>query len=331
MTEANTGLALISPCKLNLCLFVLGKRPDGFHNLQSIFVPLSFGDTMSFVKGHAPEEALEQIAALNARTAFNYAELDGHGVKQAPAQNKVEVQSAHGITLVSTKELGVALEHNLIFKAAKLLQEKSGQSFAVTIGIDKRIPMGGGLGGGSSNAASTLLALNHLFSLNLSQETLQDLGAQLGSDVPFFVQGTSALVEGRGEVITPLELKPCDYLVVIPKCHVSTKEIFTDPELKQHYSALRSHEEIISDPYGNDLLPVVTKKFCEIGHTLDRLVKYGRPAMSGTGASCFVACSHADDALAEVLSGSVLAPNDCGYTIFSAKLCSPSLTIQALS
>ena len=311
-------ITCLSPCKLNLCLYVLGKRPDGFHNLQSLFTPLTFGDTMTF--GSEPP-TLSDLQALPLDASVAQLRADGTQVQETLARC---TQSAAGITLTSTQPLGVELADNLIYRAARLLQTTTGRNFTVHIGLHKRIPMGGGLGGGSSNAATTLVTLNRMLELGLCTEQLTELGARLGSDVPFFVHGTSALVEGRGEVITPLDLPPQYYLVVTPDVHVSTKAIFTDPALKEHYSAPRSHEEVLAGPYGNDLVAVVTKNFCEIGHTLERLVKYGHPAMSGTGASCFVACSDAQAAQAAFAEVTQQSLNlGCGYRVFVAHTLKP--------
>ena len=337
MTFAPQGLTLLSPCKLNLCLYVLGPRPDGFHNLQSVFTPLDFGDTMVVRPGTDAAAAFAQLSASNqqaAATARTYVTLDGAGQVVPPPQATPCVQTRESVTLVSTSALNFPLEHNLIYRAVKLLEATCQRLLTVTIGLDKRIPMGGGLGGGSSNAATTLLALNAIFELGLTTAQLAHLGAQLGSDAPFFVHGTSALVEGRGELITPLNLAPQSYLVVTPRCHVSTKEIFTAPELKRHYSAPRQPSEVVSQLYCNDLVPVVTEKFCEIGHTLDILVKYGHPAMSGTGASCFVACPDAATAqhwFEELTQHGSSLGLACGATVFWTRAVSPSLTIQALS
>lgn len=250
------SLEVLSPCKLNLFLYITGKRPDGFHNLQSLFCLLDFGDTMSF---EVTDDGLGQFSL--------------------------------------TPDMGFAVEQNLIYKAVMLLRAQSGRNVSVRVHINKRIPMGGGLGGGSSNAATTLLVVNHLAQLGLSQEKLLELGAQLGSDVPFFVGGHSAFVEGRGEIISPLELKSETYLVVTPPCHVSTKEVFTDPELKNYYHEPRPLNELMATTFANDCVAVVRKKYCEIGHNLDRLVKYGHPAMSGTGASCFTSFPSSEQAL----------------------------------
>lgn len=199
------------------------------------------------------------------------------------------------ITLVNT--MGMKPEENLIYRAVRALQEHSGRRFSVTVDVKKVLPMGGGLGGGSSNAATTLLVVNHLAKLNMDNQTLQNIGATLGSDVPFFVGGHHAYVEGRGEYLRFLELDERWYLVVTPDCHVSTREIFTDPGLKEHFSPERTFEDAMDCMYNNDCECTVRKKFSEVGLTLDYLVKYGRAAMSGTGASCYVAFDTREEAL----------------------------------
>lgn len=279
---------VISPCKINLFLYITGKRADGFHDLQSLFCLLDHGDTMRFE-----------------------VENDGKG--------RIELGNT----------MGMALEDNLIYKAVKLLQEHSKRNFSVKVEVDKILPMGGGLGGGSSNAATTLLVVNKLAKLNINKETLESLGAQLGSDVPFFVGGHNAYVEGRGEFLYPRDLPERYYLVVTPAMHVSTKDVFTDPELKNHFSPKRSLDELLSVPYGNDCIAIVRKKFCEIGHTLDRLVKYGHAAMSGTGASCFVAFD--DLATAKQAQAQLQQELDCKFVSFVARSINYSPVASAIS
>lgn len=254
-TPPISKVQVLSPCKINLCLYVLGKRPDGFHDLQSLFCLLNYGDTMTFTV-------------------------------TADGQQRLELP----------QNLGIKLEDNLIYKAVTLLQHEAGLHDSIRIEIDKKIPMGGGLGGGSSNAATTLLVLNALAKLKLSPEQLLALGARLGSDVPFFVQGHNAFVEGRGERIHTMDFTKKYYLVVTPDCHVSTKEIFTDPRLPQYFSPRRDLATLFSTPFSNDCVTLVSQKFPEIGQILNILVKYGRSAMSGTGASCFCVFPHQEAA-----------------------------------
>lgn len=277
---------VLSPCKLNLFLYVTGKRDDGFHNLQSLFCILDHGDTMRF-----------------------------------------EVQDDDKGEFKLVKDMGFPVEQNLIFKAWKLLCEHSHKNFSVTVDVDKRLPMGGGLGGGSSNAATTLLVLNHVAKLGISNEELCDLGAKLGSDVPFFVAGHNAFVEGRGEVLKAVTVPEKHYLVVTPKVHISTKDVFTNPELKQHYSPVRGFDELMAGPYDNDLIAIVRKNYCEIGHTLDRLVKYGVTAMSGTGASCFVSFDSEKEARAALSDFTV----PFAFDAFIARSVNESHVLKALT
>ena len=169
-----TSLTVLSPCKLNLFLYITGRRPDGYHNLQTLFSLLNYGDEMTFT----PHD-------------------DGRIVIDGPFDFPVE--------------------KNLIYKAALLLKERLPQDRAATSGCSvrvlKRIPEGGGLGGGSSNAATTLLILNKLWKVGLQEEELESLGLTLGADVPVFVRGTAAFASGVGEKLTSLTLPPTHAVV----------------------------------------------------------------------------------------------------------------------
>ncbi|MFZ2288063.1 MAG: 4-(cytidine 5'-diphospho)-2-C-methyl-D-erythritol kinase [Halopseudomonas yangmingensis] len=186
-----------------------------------------------------------------------------------------------------TPELpGVPVESNLVVRAAHLLQQASGTSLGADIRLEKRLPMGGGIGGGSSDAATTLLGLNHLWKTGLSLEQLAVLGLQLGADVPVFVQGRAAWAEGVGEQLTPVEIDEPWYLLVVPDCHVSTAEIFSDERLTRDTSpitlqAFREHGG------RNDCLPVVTTRYHEVRNTLILLNNYCEAKMTGTGSCLF--------------------------------------------
>ena len=247
------SFSCLSPCKLNLFLYITGRRPDGYHDLQTLFCLLDYGDTMHF-------------------------NVDG--------DNKIKLLT----------DFGFPQEDNLIYKAAKMLKEYSKTNKGCSILIDKILPQGGGLGGGSSNAATTLLVLNKLWGTNLSEDELASLGKQLGADVPVFIRGKSAFAEGVGEKLSPLELPKRYYLVYTPDCHVSTKAVFGDPNLKRD-SKKRSLNELLSQPFNNDFTPTVRKNYYEVGHALDRLVKYGPAFMSGSGSSCFVSFNEKADAV----------------------------------
>ncbi|MDM8182029.1 4-(cytidine 5'-diphospho)-2-C-methyl-D-erythritol kinase, partial [Marinobacter salarius] len=184
------SLVLPSPAKLNLFLHILGRRPDGYHELQTLFQFLNYGDTLT----------------LTART-------DGRIVLEQPLP-------------------GVPDEENLIVRAARQLAATAGHTTpGVSIAVDKQLPMGGGLGGGSSNAATTLVGLNRLWGLNRSLDELAELGLSLGADVPVFVRGHAAWGEGVGERLTDANPPEDWFLVIKPPCDISTKEIFSEQGL----------------------------------------------------------------------------------------------------
>ncbi len=181
---------------------------------------------------------------------------------------------------------GVPPEDNLIVRAARSLQQASGTRLGADIRLDKRLPMGGGIGGGSSDAATTLVGLNHLWQTGLSLEQLADLGIRLGADVPVFVHGRAAWAEGVGEQLTPVELDEPWYLVVVPPCQVSTAEIFSDERLTRDtppitLAAFREHGG------RNDCLPVVMTRYNEIRNTLILLNNFCEAKMTGTGSCLF--------------------------------------------
>jgi 4-diphosphocytidyl-2-C-methyl-D-erythritol kinase len=182
-----------APAKLNLFLHVVGKRPDGYHLLQSLFVLIDWADTLHFER--RDDGALQR------------------------------------------HDRGDALpEDDLCLRAARALRQASGSAFGADIHIEKRLPSGAGMGGGSSDAASTLLALNRLWGLNWSRERLLPIALKLGADVPFFVGGRNAFVEGIGEVLTPLEVPELQLAVVKPGASIATKDIFSSPLLQRSES-----------------------------------------------------------------------------------------------
>ncbi len=182
---------------------------------------------------------------------------------------------------------GVPESHDLAVRAARLLQMKTGCQLGADISIEKRIPMGGGLGGGSSNAATVLLALNRLWGLDLSRSSLIELGLHLGADVPFFVFGQNAWVEGIGEDLQPISLPPASYAVLTPLVHVSTPTVFAQEDLTRN--SLPAKMSAFSGGFGhNDLQPVVCRMYPEVASSLDWLKQFGDARMSGSGASVFV-------------------------------------------
>jgi len=237
-----------APAKLNLFLHITGRRADGYHQLQSVFQFLDYGDELTFTLNDSGE--VRRISDLP----------------------------------------GVPSEQDLVVRAAKLLLKHTNCTRGVDIEIDKRLPMGGGLGGGSSNAATTLIALNELCELGLPVDELAVLGLQLGADVPVFVGGSAAWAEGVGEELTPLEGEqaPAEpwYLVIKPACSVATEVVFNAPDLTRDCHPITiSH---FLDGQGiNVCEAVVKKRFPLVANALDFLLKYAPARMTGTGACVF--------------------------------------------
>ena len=243
------ALRWFAPAKLNLFLHVLGQRNDGYHQLQTMFQLLDEGDTLQF----------EPLS-------------DG--------ELRFEVRS-------NTTGQRLPLEDNLILQAARLLRTHAGvPALGARISVDKRIPTGGGLGGGSSDAATTLIALNRYWQLNLSQTDLKALGLQLGADVPFFIDGRSAWGEGVGEQLQAVTLPPRWYLVVTPDCTVSTAEIFSHENLTRNSPAI-TIADFLSGGSRNDCEPVTCELYPEVARALTWLTQFGLARMTGTGASVF--------------------------------------------
>ncbi len=197
---------------------------------------------------------------------------------------------------------GVTAEQDLLVRAARLLQTESGTDWGVDITIEKRLPMGAGLGGGSSDAATTLVALNHLWNLQLSVDCLAALGLRLGADVPVFVRGHAAWAEGVGEQLTPLDLPQPWYVVLVPPCHVSTAEIFRAPELTRNARPI-TIAAFLTGAGVNVCEPVVRRHYPEVGAALDWLARYAPARMSGTGAAVFAAFP--DEAQARAVASEV--------------------------
>ena len=235
-----------APAKLNLLLHITGQREDGYHELQTVFQFLDYGDELQF----------------QPRT-------DGR------------IQRAQDVA-------GVPAEEDLVVRAAKALQQSCGCEQGVDISLDKKLPMGAGLGGGSSDAATTLHALNRIWDCGLSSEALAEIGLKLGADVPVFVHGFAAFAEGIGEQLTPVELEQHWYLVVTPDIHVSTAAIFNDLELTRDCPAIKICG-LRDSGWDNVCLPVVTKHYPKVAEALEMLGQYAEARMSGTGASVFAA------------------------------------------
>jgi 4-diphosphocytidyl-2-C-methyl-D-erythritol kinase len=181
---------------------------------------------------------------------------------------------------------GVPPETDLVVRAARALQSATGCTAGADIALHKRLPMGGGLGGGSSDAATTLHALNRLWRLGLGVDELAAIGLRLGADVPVFVRGHSSWSEGVGEVLTPIVLPPAWYLVVRPPCEVSTRDVFADPELTRN-SPLMTIADFLAGAWGNDCRPVVEQRYPPVAEALRWLGRFTLPRLTGTGSCVF--------------------------------------------
>jgi 4-diphosphocytidyl-2-C-methyl-D-erythritol kinase len=197
-----------------------------------------------------------------------------------------------GAIMRVTELPGVPAEKDLVVRAARLLQETAGVTRGVDIVVEKRLPMGGGLGGGSSDAATTLLVLNRLWGVNHSREQLMALGLKLGADVPIFVFGRNAFAEGVGEQLTAVELPPAWYAVLVPPVQVPTAEIFSLPELTRNTLPVKispfSAGQVCLEGH-NDLEPVVVGRYPAVAEHLGWLKQHGDARMTGSGACVFAA------------------------------------------
>jgi len=262
-----------APAKLNLFLHVTGRRADGYHLLQTVFRFLDHGDSLRCEPRH------------------------------------------DGRIVLATALPGVAPESNLVVRAAKTLRQVAGAGFAdcgVTLHLEKRLPMGGGLGGGSSDAATTLIALNHLWRTGLDRQQLQRIGLTLGADVPIFIHGHTAFAEGIGEQFTDVAPPPAWYLVLAPPVAVPTAQIFSAAALRRDTLAIAAADW--RPGFGhNDLQPVACALYPAIAHHLAWLGQWGNAGdarMSGSGACCFV---EFPDAAAAHAAYAILPPSMEGF------------------
>ncbi|MFB6324936.1 4-(cytidine 5'-diphospho)-2-C-methyl-D-erythritol kinase [Pantoea deleyi] len=239
-----------APAKLNLFLYITGRRPDGYHNLQTLFQFLDYGDRL-----------------------------------------QITVDDSDAITLL-TPLPGVADADNLIVRAAQRLKQAAQARNSLParagaqIAIEKQLPMGGGLGGGSSDAATVLVALNHLWQTGFTPDELAAIGVTLGADVPVFVQGFAAFAQGVGEELQPARPEEKWYLVAHPGVHISTPQVFNDPELTRDTPS-RSLSTLLALPFTNDCEAVVRKRFREVDELVSWLLEYAPSRLTGTGACVF--------------------------------------------
>ncbi|WP_260259068.1 4-(cytidine 5'-diphospho)-2-C-methyl-D-erythritol kinase [Vibrio intestinalis] len=242
-----------SPAKLNLFLYITGRREDGYHELQTLFQFVEHGDELTITANDSGE-----------------------------------------ITL--TPDIpGVALQDNLIWRAAKALQHHTNCQLGADISLNKVLPMGGGIGGGSSNAATVLVALNHLWQTHCSDDELAEIGLALGADVPVFVRGHAAFAEGVGEKIIAVEPSEQYYLVVRPNVSIATVDIFTHPDLTRN-TPKRDITSLLNGIYGNDCEKIVRMLYPEVDKQLSWLLQYAPSRLTGTGSCVFAEFSSENEA-----------------------------------
>jgi 4-diphosphocytidyl-2-C-methyl-D-erythritol kinase len=257
-----------APAKVNLFLHVLGRRPDGYHLLQSLFTLIDRADTLRF-----------------------------------RVRDDGSIARVNGVP-------GVAADDDLAVRAAVALKEATGTRLGADIELEKHIPMGAGLGGGSSDAATTLLALDRLWGLSLGPAELARIGAKLGADVPFFLFGRSAWVEGIGDRLAAMPVAPSWYVVLVPPMAVPTQEIFAAPELTRNTEALKM-EDFSARPreasgwlgdarLRNDLEAVAVSRYPIVARHLAWLRRHGQARMTGSG-SCVVAAFESRESAQQVV------------------------------
>jgi 4-diphosphocytidyl-2-C-methyl-D-erythritol kinase len=267
-----------APAKLNLFLHITGRRPDGYHTLQTAFQIIDLCDSLDF-------------------------EVDSGG--------RVDRVSGHP---------EIAPSQDLAVRAAALLKRETGTGQGARIAVRKRIPLQAGLGGGSSDAATTLLALNELWGTGLATDELALLGLQLGADVPLFVRGRSAWAEGLGEQLVPLDLPARWFALIWPGVAVSTAEIFQAPELTRN-SAKTTIRGFLQEGGRNDCEPVATLRYPQVRQAIEWLGQFGQARMTGTGSGVFAAFAGQEEAAA-ALEG--LPPEWRGF-LARGLACSPLL------
>lgn len=235
-----------SPAKLNLFLHITGRRPDGYHELQSIFQLIDLCDWLEFKQTDDQQIQIEGLASVD-------------------------------------------LEQNLIYRAAQILQPYAKTPSGLIIRLEKNIPMGAGLGGGSSNAATTLIVLNQLWHCGLNSEQLAELGVKLGADVPIFVHGRNAWAEGIGEHLTFIDLDQKQFIVLKPDCFISTQQLFSQKTLTRDTKPSKfCAYQIKPSDFGNNFEPVARSLYLEVDEAMQYLDQFGVAKLTGTGACVFI-------------------------------------------
>lgn len=277
-------LTLPAPAKLNRMLHIVGRRDDGYHELQTLFQFLDHGDTLHFSLREDSE-------------------------------------------IVLTPPLpSVAASDNLIMRAARLLRQETGCRIGVDIYLDKRLPMGGGLGGGSSDAATTLLALDRLWELGLGLDRLAELALRLGADVPVFIRGQAAWAEGVGERLVPVSLDTPWFVIVHPGIEIATSQVFSDAQLTRNTPPISMARALLEGPraWRNDCEPTVRRLYPVVGEALDWLSGFAPTLLTGTGACLFCRLTHENEA------NKILRRVGNDWLAFKARGCNVSPLHQAL-
>ena len=235
-----------SPAKLNLFLHITGRRPDGYHELQSIFQLIDLCDWLEFEQTDDRQIQIEGLSSVD-------------------------------------------LEQNLIYRAAQILQPYAKAPSGLIIRLEKNIPMGAGLGGGSSNAATTLIVLNQLWHCGLNSEQLAELGVKLGADVPIFVHGRNAWAEGIGEHLTFIDLDQKQFIVLKPDCFISTQLLFSQKTLTRDTKSSKfCAYQITPSDFGNNFEPLARSLYPEVDEAMQYLDQFGVAKLTGTGACVFI-------------------------------------------
>ena len=293
MTKSTTTASVItrlSPAKINLFLHITAKRADGYHDLQTVFRLLNWGDYLHFSVTDKVITTIDTITDNNSAADIN--SLCGQL-----------------LTLAGAEAITSSIEDNLIFKAASALlaaaiksNKLPAQLPLVQVTLDKHLPMGAGLGGGSSNAATTLMTFNEIWQLNFTQKELIKIGASIGADVPIFIFGQDAIAMGIGEELTVIDLAEQQYLVLTPNAHVNTAKLFAHPQLQRDITALSietiqnqtiDYVQYLNKPYQNVFTPVVIS----LAPAVDEALRYlqglesqalSTARMTGSGSAVFL-------------------------------------------
>jgi len=243
-----TQLTLPASAKINLFLHIVGRRSDGYHQLQTAFQFLEWADSLHF-----------------------------------QLRDDREIQLTH-----TGNAVDIPVEQNIIWRAAKRLQACTGVKQGANIQLEKRIPIGAGLGGGSSNAATTLHGLNHLWRCQLSSQTLEKMGAELGADVPVFVRGHASWAEGIGEQLTAIHPAEQVCLVIVPNCQVNTRWAFAHPDLPRNTPSITLANFLTGAcATTNDFAAIIAKEYPEVAMASTWLAQYASPRLTGSGSAVF--------------------------------------------